>query len=180
MENYQWGRSERGGKRGKVVAAAALLAIIVAGVVGVKQVHQYFFADPINAESRSFRIEEGETFRSVTARLTAMEIIKSPFWFSLAAKLTGRDSAVKPGLTYVTVGDRYADLLGALTSPVDESEVSITIPEGFTLAQIGARVRAALPHITEEQWSQMTGPDSSLFTLDSFFDYAKTPKGVDL
>lgn len=58
-------------------------------------------------------------------------------------------------------------------------EVTITIPEGFTLKQIGQRVREALPHITADQWSAATGVDSP-FEDDPFVKRAQKPDDVDL
>jgi UPF0755 protein len=67
--------------------------------------------------------------------------------------------------------------------PMDEivfaPEVSITIPEGFTLQQIGERVRAALPHITPEEWETAVGPASPVL-LNSYFLNQTKPPEVDL
>ncbi len=41
-------------------------------------------------------------------------------------------------------------------------EITITFPEGWTIKQMGERVREQLPHITEEEWNHWTGPKSPL------------------
>ncbi len=62
---------------------------------------------------------------------------------------------------------------------VPAPEVTITIPEGFTLQKIGQRVREALPHISEEEWMRAVSAES-LFESDSFVRNAKKSDDVDL
>lgn len=155
------------------------VAFIFFGVlVGFFQVHQYFFQTSDAAEV-SFTVEEGESFAAIAERLDEEGIIPSAFWFRVAGRLSGFADDVRAGTTVVVPGDRSADILGALVYPSGAAEVSVTIPEGYTLVQIGETVRAVLPQITEEEWAHVTGPDSP-FTQDSFVLRAQKPADVDL
>jgi UPF0755 protein len=61
-------------------------------------------------------------------------------------------------------------------------EVTLTIPEGFTLKQIGERVLAVDPafeNATFEAWQDAVGPHSPL-EEDSFMESAGKPESVDL
>lgn len=166
-------------KRSRLPVIAVGL-FILGGLLAYRQIHQYFFIEPSpQAESLGFRVAEGESVRSIATRLESMDVIPSAFWFRVSAKLSGLDEKIRVGTTTVQQGDRYADILGALIYPSGEEEVTVTIPEGYTLVQIGSTVRAALPHISEEDWLQATGASSSAAESD-FVQDAEKPVDVDL
>lgn len=160
------------------IIAVFLVTFGVCIFIGAQQIHQYFFRTS-DAQEITFTVDEGESLVSISARLADADIIPSAWWFRVAAKLAGLDGSIRAGSTVVIPGDRSADILGALRYPSGESEVSITIPEGYTLAQIGATVRAALPHITTEEWQRVTGV-ASPFVSDTFIVSAHKPTDVDL
>ncbi len=64
-------------------------------------------------------------------------------------------------------------------APEAPKEVTITFPEGFTLAQMGERVRAAIPTITATDWEAAVGVQSPLAT-EAFVVAAQKPASVDL
>jgi UPF0755 protein len=158
-----------------IVAGGVLLIVFTAGI---QQAHQYFFRSS-DATPMSFSVEEGESFANIAERLEDAEVIPSSFWFRVAGKFSGLANKVRSGTTQVTPGDRSADILGSLIYPSGVEEVTITIPEGYTLHQIGSTVRAALPQITEEEWDKVTGV-SSPFVQDTFVVSAQKPADVDL
>ncbi|MEK9156821.1 MAG: endolytic transglycosylase MltG, partial [Patescibacteria group bacterium] len=157
-----------------VVIALFLLLLFLAA----RQIHQYFFRSS-DAPEVSFTVDEGELFTSISKRLADAGIIPSAWWFRISAKFAGLDDDIRAGTTVVIPGDRSADILGALVYPSGESEVSVTIPEGYTLAQIGTTVRAVLPDITLEEWQRVTGV-SSPFITDAFVVSSQRPADVDL
>ncbi len=159
-----------------------VVTLVIMGLLwqSAKQIHQYFFAEPLaDTTSVLFIVSEGESFKTIANRLQERGIIKSAWWFRLDAKLAGLDDDIKAGQTTLTPGDRYADILGALLYPAGESEISLTIPEGYTIAQIGEVVREKFPEITLEEWNRVTGA-SSPFTANDFTFLASKPAGVDL
>lgn len=168
------GRRPRKSRVSFIVAAFFLLCAFVA----IRQINQYFFRSSDAAEV-SFSVGEGESLASVSRRLAEEDIIPSAWWFRISAKFAGLDDDIRAGATVVIPGDRSADILGALMYPSGASEVSVTIPEGYTLAQIGATVRAALPRITTEEWQRVTGV-SSPFAADAFVVSSQKPIDVDL
>jgi UPF0755 protein len=164
-------------KRSRLPVIAVLL-LVTGGLFAYRQFHQYFLASSDFPET-SFTISEGESLASIARRLEEAEIVPSAFWFRLAAKFAGLDDDIRSGTTLLIPGDRTADILGALIYPSGETEVSVTIPEGYTLAQIGATIRAALPHISEEDWQRATDASSAL-AADRFVKEAQKPADVDL
>lgn len=157
-----------------VVAALFLVSVLVV----IRQVNQYFFRTS-DAKEVSFTVDEGESFVSISRRLADEDIIPNAWWFRIFAKFAGLDDDIRAGTTVVIPRDRSADILGALIYPSGNSEVSVTIPEGYTLVQIGATVRAALPHITEEEWIRVTGV-SSPFADHTLVVSLQKPVDVDL
>jgi UPF0755 protein len=151
---------------------------LVCAFIAVRQINQYFFRTSHAAEV-SFTVADGESFLSISRRLAEEEIIPSAWWFRIFAKFAGIDDNIRSGTTVVTPGDRSADILGALMYPSGASEVSITIPEGYTLSQIGAAVRKVLPGITPEEWQRVTGVTSP-FATDAFVISSQKPGDVDL
>lgn len=168
------GRRPRRSRVPFLVAGIFLVGVLIAS----RQVHQYFFRSS-DAPEVSFTVGEGESLSSVSRRLADAEIIPSAWWFRIAAKFAGLDDDIRAGTTVVVPGDRSADILGALIYPSGNSEVSVTIPEGYTLVQVGATVRAALPHITQEDWLRVTSSSSS-FASDPFVVSSQKPADVDL
>ncbi len=90
------------------------------------------------------------------------------------------------GILFVllTIGLNFFYVSLRKLEPVEERivyapEVTVTIPEGFTLTQIGQRVREALPHITEADWTMVVGTDSS-FETDPFVVSSEKPDEIDL
>lgn len=154
--------------------AVVFLGIFILG----RQAHQYFLKNSDAAEI-SFTVGEGESFAQIAQRLEDEGVIPSSFWFRVAARFSGLADDVRAGTTVLVPGDRSADILGALVYPSGASEVSVTIPEGYTLAQIGETVRVVLPQITAEEWVRVTGVGSP-FASDAFVLRSQKPVDVDL
>lgn len=154
------------------------IVLLLSAFFVAAQVYQFFFATS-DREAVAFSVASGESFAGVAQRLEDEDFISSAYLLRLGAKLSGSDVHVRAGTTTIVPGASYADILYALRYPSGEFEVSITIPEGYTLFQIGAAVRSALPHISEEEWNRVTG-SASPFTAEDFSFLASKPAGHDL
>jgi UPF0755 protein len=84
-------------------------------------------------------VKTGEGFRSIAERLQAAAVIRSPFKFSLLARIKGYDKRVKAG-EYLFSG-RYtpAKILEMMVSGKVILH-KVTVPEGLTMMQIAAVV----------------------------------------
>lgn len=88
-------------------------------------------------------IPKGATFREATDSLASAGLIGSPRLFRLFAKLSGRDRAIKAGTYVLEPGASWGALLDDLVK--GRSLVySVTIPEGWALAQTLALVEREL------------------------------------
>ena len=87
-------------------------------------------------------IAHGEAPSAIADQLARQGVVSSAFFFDLRARLDGDRSKYRAGVFLMRHGMSYAAALAALTGPQAVREISLTIPEGFTRAQIAARAKA--------------------------------------
>lgn len=159
-----------------VVVAAALLLVCL--VVGLNQLNRIFLQEPkADTQPIVFEIKEGESFQTVAKHLQSEGLIGSALWFRAAAEVAGLTDDVKQGIYELKPGSSYAWVLAVITTSIT-SDVSVTVPEGYTLDQIGEVVNDKLG-ITKADWEKATGMSSS-FEAHPFVVRAKKPDNVDL
>lgn len=164
---------------GQLFTLVLLCCAVLIGV-SLQQFYRYQWQKPAkDAVEVSFTVASGESIRSVAERLKEDGYIANAFWFRMTAGFAGLADDVKAGSTSFLPGDRYADILQALMYPSGAAEVSVTIPEGYTIAQIGEVVRAQIPSISVEEWEQATGMTSPLENHPLIIRSDK-PENVDL
>jgi len=99
-----------------------------------------------------FTVPPGAGFGAVTDTLAEREIIRYPTLFRIYARLQGSDRAVKPGVYEVQRGTAWSDLLDRMVRG-DVVQLTITVPEGWTLQQIVPR----LAEVSEEPADSLLG-----------------------
>lgn len=130
-----------------------------------------------DAPDIAFVVEEGESLTSVTERLDELDVIASPFWFKVTAVLSNRSTTLKPGTFIVKEDMNYGAILNLL-SVAQSDEVTLTVPEGYSLAQIGELVAAKFA-VPQAEWASLTGVNSP-FESHAFVVAAAKPGNVDL
>lgn len=80
-------------------------------------------------------IPRGATFRAAADSMSAAGVIQSPFAFRIYARARGLDRQIQAGTYLLRRGTHWNDLLGAMNGGVGIIN-RVTIPEGFTIAQI--------------------------------------------
>ena len=114
--------------------------MMVACVVSVALVYGLYShgLSPIDSSSKAsftVTIPTGASFSSVAHDLADRDIIRSYRSFSFHAWWSGRDRLVRAG-TYVLRSSMDADAILEILTGGAAGEVSVTIPEGFTVADI--------------------------------------------
>ncbi len=142
------------------------LLVVSAILVGGYWRDAYVVQPAHDAEEIAFVVEHGESVKAVAAKLKEQGLIGSQFAFETFVRLSDKARQVQAGTFALKPGTNFQDLVGALSNAASV-EVQVTIPEGYTAAQIGAAVRQVLPHITEEEWNQAVGPNSPLMAAQS-------------
>lgn len=101
-----------------------------------------------------FTVESGESIRTVSERLKTEEIIRNRFWFLVFVKLDGTARGVQAGEFLIPKGINYSRLMDILSNAKSE-EISVTIPEGYTVAQM-ADILTESFSFSKEEWDALT------------------------
>ena len=88
-------------------------------------------------------IPRGASFRVATDSLVAHGLVRWRPWFTLVARVGGQDRTLKPGVYDLAPGTSAGELLRILSAG-EFVTVKVTIPEGFTLLDIAARLAGTL------------------------------------
>lgn len=140
----------------------AIIVIIAAGIIVATILAGGFFYDSYlirpegDVSPVSFTIQSGSSVREIARSLEDAGIISSSVFFQMYAKVTGKQSNLQAGTFELVPGSSLHALVSVLTN-AKAQEIQITIPEGYTSAQIGEEVRKALPGISKESWDDAVG-----------------------
>ena len=123
-----------------IIALLGLAAIAFAAIAAF----EFYWLTPteIFVPPRDITIEKGESFRSVAHKLAAAGAVRSTLAMQLYGQFTGRARRIKPGDYEFKGGERIPDVMHHLVAG-DFMVVTVVIPEGLTVHQIGERLEAA-------------------------------------
>jgi len=172
--------------RRRIRARRAIAALALA-VVGVAAWFAWSLFQPFGGSGSGgvqLNIARGSSTGQIGDELAADGIVDSSFFFKLRAELDG--ARFHAGVYELRHGMSYSSALAVLTAPPKIVQVSITIPEGFTRAQIAARAKAdglvgdylAAARASAAFSPRDYGAPASVHTLEGFlfpatyFDYA--------
>jgi UPF0755 protein len=137
-------------RRGRVAILASLmvfvLVLVAGGAVGYHYYRKYIdppdFSGP-GTGSVLVQIKPGDTAAAVGQRLATLGVVATARAFFNAAKSSPRGSALEPGTYRVHKHMKASLALALLLKPSSRVQVTVTIPEGFRLSQIIARLGQA-------------------------------------
>jgi UPF0755 protein len=166
----------------KKIIICLLLVSIIASIIFITlitQIYRFWIQDPSEESTHiSFVIEQGESFSQISDNLESNGLISSDFWFWFYAKLDGSAKLVRAGSYELLPHESYSKLIDILTEYSQGQDVSITIPEGYTIDQIGDIVVENF-NIQRGDWDYWTGLNSPL-EQNEFIKKAQKPDDVDL
>lgn len=120
-------------------------ALIICGVCYLTYTYAYHFIRDdayetydVNGEEISIDIPEGATTGEIADILYEHELIENTLLFRIKAKLTGAENEFQYGVYKVIKGMPETKIMGILKEGSKEEAVMITIPEGWSVRQIGA------------------------------------------
>ncbi|MGI5962081.1 MAG: endolytic transglycosylase MltG [Lawsonibacter sp.] len=135
-------RRPRRRSRGAVVGFAALYVVAVIGVSTLLACVGWIAANDVLALNKAEKevtvtITKEDSFSDVANMLKKEGLIEYKSLFHLFATITGSKDKISPGTyTLNTDMDYRALVAGMSMNSATKAEVSVTIPEGYTLAQI--------------------------------------------
>lgn len=116
------------------------------------------------SEDKTIRIKPGTPFSVISENLEKDSIIKSAFWFKIAAKIQRKDDKIISKSFIIKPGLNNLELLDILVDPSLKFTVKITIPEGMSLRQIG-KIYSKKFNYNENDFIKETRNDSLLHIL---------------
>ena len=155
------------------------LMIVGAALSGAFAYDAYFLSPESDAATVSFVVEKGDGVSTIGAHLREKGIVDNLLFFKAFVRLSSVEASFLPGTFELKPGMSFASIVRAM-SVVVVDEVQVTIPEGFTIKQVGERVRLALPKITEDEWKAAVGTSSVPSSENAFFLSQVKPPSVDL
>ncbi len=163
---------------GRLQIAALFIGIaLVVALIGVYCfANAAWYAVPEGGKDVAIEVAEGSSFAQVAADLDDANVA-SAFWIRVYTKLFD-DATVYPGNYVVQAGMSYQAIMTELHGH-DADSVRITIPEGYSLVEMGERIHAILPEISIDEWTAATSAKSTLAS-DAFVIASGKPSGVDL
>jgi UPF0755 protein len=125
------------------LAAVSIGLIVAVAVVGWVRLHE---APPVPegpAEPIEFRVEPGEGFARVAARLEKVGLVVSARRFEILGRIVGADREIRSGTFQFDPGTPPRDILDDLVAG-NVMLLSFTVPEGWRVDQIAAEAESAL------------------------------------
>ncbi len=127
-------RAPRRARLGLAAFSACAALAMIAGCGGP--------ALPEGGDPVRFTVPRGSGFGTVTDTLESRGLIRYPLAFRLYARYKGAERSVKPGVYETEPGLSWDDLLDKLVRG-DVIQLTVVIPEGWTLQQIVPRLAEA-------------------------------------
>ena len=92
-------------------------------------------SDARDKQAALVRIESGESLAQIAVALQDQRLIRSALAFKIYARISGVAGGIKAGAFLVNPSESAAEILTILTTGKSQ-QVSVTIPEGYTVAEI--------------------------------------------
>jgi UPF0755 protein len=118
-----------------------------------------------SADEVSIKIVRGESLSSVAGRLQGAGVIYSKFFFSAAGRIFGYQNEIIPGEYKFGNGLTNFDVLKIITDVSLTRSISVTIPEGLNIRQIG-RLISRLYGLDSAKFIEQASGDSLIKDLD--------------
>ncbi|MDA0207846.1 MAG: endolytic transglycosylase MltG [bacterium] len=115
-----------------------------------------------SSDTVQLEIASGTSARAIAGELGDQRIVNNTFWYKVYLRLSGRSSELHAGVFSLPRGASYKTITDILSSTQAREEFTLTIPEGYTMKQIGEEL-AAISGISQEKWraaTELPGPFS--------------------
>lgn len=121
----------------------------------------FVIAPKADAPSVAFVVEEGTGVAAIGQRLEAEEIVTSDFFFKVYVKVFSAPGALQAGTFSFQKGMNIRSVVAQLIH-AEAKEIEVTIPEGWSAAQIGEKVVDVMPMVSKADWKTISGPEGKL------------------
>lgn len=116
--------------------AQLIVAILVAALLGF-----WYANSPGHPAQSHFVVAQGERTSAIAQRLKDAGFVHSALLFRVSLRLSGLAAKIQPGVHDLGGARSYGDIAKTLSSGgVSERELTLTIPEGWTIADINGEL----------------------------------------
>ena len=162
-------REKRTGCVGGILYAAFVICVslVLASLVWMGAVDVLGFG--AESEQVNVTVKQGFTMDDITDMLYDAGLVRYKFLFNIYAGYSNAEDKISPGQYVLDMSFDYRALVQGMTARAGERvEVTVPIPEGFTLAQIFARlVDYGVCQTEDELWETAKKHDFKYSFLDS-------------
>lgn len=155
-----------------------IVAMFGALITGFALNEIYFLKPTKNAEEVSISIPEGSTLRNINDVLLQNKLISSPLLFELYVRSRNLETSFRAGNFTILRGTNMRRIANMLTANAAEAEKTITIIEGWTLAQIADYLETQ--GISKNEFLTITGESPNVnfrgrpsFDLSNEYDFLR-------
>jgi UPF0755 protein len=164
-------------KRSPLVAAFALLAIVIGGLSSVWGWLVYLDRS-LPVSNTQVIIPRGSTLSDIASLLESRGVIRNAFVFRVLARAHHADEEVRAGAYAFAPHETESEILDQLRSGGAQIATWVTIPEGFTAAQIAQRLQADGVGRANDFDRAFRGHEGYLFPSTYLVPLAATPAAV--
>lgn len=147
----------------RVIATVVIASILLVGVASWWVINQLNPSGEPGA-AVNFTVNEGDTVSSVAARLAEQGFIENATLFRWYASTRGGIDLL-PGYYSLRPKDNAGRIIKALSTPPAQTFVSVTFPEGMTVAQMAERLASKLTFMTVDDFITATSDGSVVSDL---------------
>jgi UPF0755 protein len=168
---------ERGRSRRAILVAAA--AVVIAAALAIGTWDLLFRPESALPGGQGVRVVISSDAPSADiARILAEHgVVADSLMFRIRARLAGADGRFQAGTYDLTTGMTYEDAIATLKRGSDTVHRTLTVPEGWTVDQIAARVGTLTGVSAKEfaSFAKTAAQDPALLAKYPFLRYDKTP-----
>ena len=134
----------------RMLVIVLVATILMSGAAGWWVVHQLNPAGEPGA-AVNFTVNEGDTVEAVSTRLADLGFIESPRLFRWYVSSRGGLELV-PGYYSLRPRDNAGKIIESLSTPPAQTFISVTFPEGMTIAQMSERLATKMTFMSAEDF----------------------------
>jgi UPF0755 protein len=136
----------------RAIGAVAGAVVVVGAVLGGTYAFAVYADRSLPQKETQVVIARGSTFGEIARQLASDRVIRSALAFRVLARLRGVDAGVRAGAYRFSPGTTADRVLSALLNGGAQVAAWVTVPEGFTEAQIAQRLQdAGIGHADETE-----------------------------
>ncbi|PIZ69343.1 MAG: endolytic transglycosylase MltG [Candidatus Portnoybacteria bacterium CG_4_10_14_0_2_um_filter_43_36] len=131
--------------RGKFILFFTFVFVLLALIVGAVWYADYQINVPLDSQGQEkvFVIEKGEGLKTVADKLEKENLVRQKFWFTAYVFYRGWAGQLKAGEFILSPSMTTPEIAREIIGQALAQEIKVTIPEGFALKKIDARLAAA-------------------------------------